>query len=158
MRRAVVHVNLDPGGVLSTGQLRRAVAALREEGLEIIATELEKLPPTNREVELLCDGDEIDELRQRAESACAAALASSNRTVKPRVLAVSFISRGSYEDASGIVRAFRLESHVDEIRFVADDVAVLVVSGEALRSSLLGKLHTALEAALNREVRISARH
>jgi hypothetical protein len=141
---------------MTVAQLKRAVAALRREGSEIIATDLEKLPPTKREIELLHDGDEVDELRQLAEAACAAALGRSHPSVKPRAVAVSFISHGRSEDAMGIIRAFGLERHVEEIRFVEEDVAVVVISGEALQCSASETLQTALEAALNREVRLSA--
>ncbi len=157
MRRAVVHLNLDPGGVLTVAQLERAVATLRGDGLEVIAMDLDKVPPAKREIELLHDGEESDELAAIAEQACAAAVASFHPTVQPRALAVSFVSSGSYEDALGIIRAFGLEPHVEELRFVDEDVALLVVSREALAGNLFGKLQTALESALNREVQLSGR-
>jgi hypothetical protein len=152
VRRAVVHINLDPDGVLSAAQLDGAVAALRRAGFEVIATELERLPPTRREVEVLCSGDDIAALRQWAQTSCAAALAASAVFVRPRVVAASFISRGSREDALGIVEALGSGLDVEEIEFVGDDIAVLVLAdGDAVPE----RLQTALESALNREVRLS---
>jgi hypothetical protein len=154
VRRAVVHLNLDPDGVLRVADLERALTALRADGFEVIAGDLDKLPPTRREIELLHDGDDVGELMLIAESACAAALAPSATAVPPRALAVSFISHGSYEDAIGIIRAFGLEPEVEELRFDDEDVAVLIVPPAALQRDLFGKLQTALEAALNREVHV----
>lgn len=148
MRRAVIHVNLDPGGVLEVAQLERAVEALRDAGYEVFGGELGRLPPGRREIELLLDGDDVDELRRRGEQACAEALEQA----QPRVVAVSFMSSGTYEDALGIVCAFGLEPQLEEIELVDEDTAVVVLADGALRRAVSTKLQTALECALNREV------
>jgi hypothetical protein len=156
MRRAVLHVNLDHGGVVPIAELAGAIEHLRRCGFIVIDTDLDRLPRDRREVEVHCDGDDVKELRERVHDACVAALAAAGCPTTPRVLAVSFVSSGSDEDAWGVVRAFGLDQHVAEIRLLDDDVAVLIGSTEILRSGALGKLHTALEATLNREVRLSA--
>jgi hypothetical protein len=143
VRRAVLHVNLDPGGTLGVEQLERAVEALRDAGHEVLAGDLDRLPPGRREVELLLDGDDPDELRQRAEAALAPGA---------QVVAVSFMSSGTYEDALGIVRAFGLEPELEEIELVDEDTAVVVLADGTLRRAVSVKLQTALECALNREV------
>lgn len=148
MRRAVVHVNLDPAGALNLAEVERGVAALRHAGFEVVATDLDKLPPTVREVEVLHYGDDAESLRQLVERACAEAV-----SVTPRAFAVSFISAGTREDALGIIRGFGLEPQLRELRFEGDELAVLVLDGAALRRPRAAKLQTALEAALNREVR-----
>ncbi|HWF50965.1 MAG TPA: hypothetical protein VG294_10030 [Solirubrobacteraceae bacterium] len=155
MRRAVVHVNLDPRGQLALGQVNRAVEALRASGHDVIAGDLDKLPATRREIELLQPGDDPDDLRPAAEQACATVLASIAAAATPRAIAVSFISSGSEEDARGVVRAFGLGEQLHEVRLQDDDVAVLVLEPEALGRTMPAKLQTVLEAALNREVRFA---
>jgi hypothetical protein len=147
-----VHLNIDPAGVLTVAQIEHAVAELRADGWELIASDLESYPPTEREIELIREGDDAAELRARAEAACAAALAHFSPPAAPHAVAVTFISSGSHEDAAGIVRAFGLERVIEEVRFVDDDVAVLVLGGENGGPPAIGKLQTALECALNREI------
>ena len=154
MRRAVVHVDIDPAGALTVAQIEHGLAALRADGLELIATDLESFPPTGRQIELIHDGDDAAELRSLAETLCAGALAEFSPPVPPQAIAVSFISSGSHEDALGIVRGFGLECEIEEVTFVDDDVAVLVLGPTELRRSTIAKLQTVLEAALNREVRV----
>jgi len=156
VRRAVVHVNIDPAGALTVAQIEHAVESLRAEGWEPIASDLESYPPTEREIELIRDGEDAAELRRDAEEACAAGLAVFSPPAPPRAVAVTFISSGSHEDAVGIVRAFGLEEEVEELRFVDDDVAVLVLGETVARPRAIGKLQSVLEAALNREILVEA--
>jgi len=151
VRRAVVHLNPDPAGELDLPALERTVLALRAAGHEVIAGDLDRLPPTRREVELLLSGDDPQALRAAAERACAAALAAAGAAgARPRAAAVGFLSAGRLEDALGIVRAFGLERRLRECRLEGEELAVLVL--EPGTSAPAG-LATALEAALNREVR-----
>jgi hypothetical protein len=152
VRRAVVHVNVDPAGALSIPQLERALTALRSAGFAPIATDLARHPPTRRMIELLREGDEPDELRRLAERACAAAVAEFEPPLGPRIDAVSFISTGTVEDAVGVVRAFGLYARPEDITLVDEDAAVVVLPAAALRRITAGKLQTALECALNRDV------
>jgi AcrR family transcriptional regulator len=154
VRRAVVQVNIDPAGTLTVGQLERARAALQGAGFDVIATDLERFPPTERQIELLQEGDDPDELRHLAEAACASAVAAFAPRQPPRATSVSFMSSGSYEDALAIVRAFGLDGEIEELTFVDDDVAVLVLAREAPRRGALAKVQTALECALNREIQL----
>ena len=154
MRRAVVHVNVDPVGALTVAQIEHGLAMLRAGGFEVIATDLESFPPTERQIELIHDGDDAAELRSLAETACAGALAEFAPAVPPHTVAVSFISSGSHEDALGIVRGFGLEDEIEDVAFVDDDVAVLVLGHAELRRFTIAKLQTVLEAALNREVQV----
>jgi AcrR family transcriptional regulator len=153
VRRAVVHVNLDPAGVLTPIEVERAVATLESDGFRVIASDLESFPPGERHVELIREGDDANELRQLAEAACASAVAEFAPPRAPRATGVSFMSSGSYEDAVAIVRAFGLGGQIEELSFVDDDVAVLVLARDA-RARTLGKVQTALECALNREVQV----
>jgi hypothetical protein len=156
VRRAVVHVNIDPAGALTLDELARGVGVLRGAGYEVIDTDLESYPATEREIEVLLDGDAVSELRGEAERACVEALAGFAPPERPCAVAVTFISSGSHEDALGIVRGFGLEDQIEEVEFVDENVAVLVLAGNGngVRRSTLAKLQTVLEAALNREVEI----
>jgi hypothetical protein len=147
-----VHVNLDPAGQESVATLERAVEALRDR-FEVLASDLDKYPPTRREIELIRGGDEAGDLAQAAEAACAAALSQAGATASPRAVAVSFLSSGSEEDARGVVRAFGLADGLRAIVFEDENVAVFVLEREVLQRTTPAKLQTALEAALNREVR-----
>lgn len=138
MRRAVVHVDVDPAGALHPDELDRGIAALRVAGHDVLGA-------SGREIELVLDGDEPETLRRAAARACRKVFA------EPEVTAVCFMSRGTVEDGLGVARAFGLTPH--ELRFVGDDGAVLVLGRGALRDAVAAKLRTALEAALNREVR-----
>jgi hypothetical protein len=149
-----VHVNIDPAGALTLAQIGRAVGALREDGLEVIDTDLESYPAKGREIELLLDGGSVLDLKADAESACRAALAEFDPPADACAVAVTFVSSGSREDALGIVRAFGLEDSIEEIEFVDEHTAVLVLGGDGIRRAALGKLQTVLEAALNREIQV----
>ena len=149
-----MHVNIDPAGALTLAQIGRAVDALRKDGLEVIDTDVESYPATEREIEVLLDGDSVFELREAAEKACIAASAEFEPPAQPYAVAVTFISSGSHEDALGIVRAFGLEDSIEEVELVDEHVAVVVLGGNGIRRATLGKLQTVLEAALNREVQV----
>jgi AcrR family transcriptional regulator len=150
-----VHVNLDPAGALTPAQLERALATLAADGFDVIASDVESLPPTEREIELLREGDDADELRLAAETACASAVAGFSPPQAPHALGVSFMSSGSYEDALAIVRAYGFDGQIEELSFVDDDLAVLVLDRNA-SGRTLGKVQTALECALNREIQVRA--
>jgi hypothetical protein len=149
-----VHVNIDPAGALTLAQIGRAVDALRKDGHEVIDTDLESYPAAEREIEVMLDGDSVFELREAAEKACIAALAEFEPPAQPYAVAVTFISSGSHEDALGIVRAFGLEDSIEEVEFVDEHMAVVVLGGNGIRRATLGKLQTVLEAALNREIQV----
>jgi hypothetical protein len=150
----VVHVNIDPAGTLTLAQLDRVLAEVRSEGFEVLATDLDKVPPRRRVIELLQAGDDAAALRRTAKGVCARALAKAGSPTAPRVVAVSFMSSGTVEDAVGVVAGFGLEQELDAIRLVDEDVALVRLAAGALAGASPGKLQTALEAALNREVRL----
>lgn len=148
-----MHVNLDPTGHESVAALLRAVEVLHDDGFEVLAADLDKYPSTRREIELIRGGDEPGEEARAAEAACAAALSQAGSTARPRAVAVSFLSSGTEEDARGVIRAFGLAEGLRAITFEDENVAVFVLEREVLRRTAPAKLQTALEAALNREVR-----
>jgi hypothetical protein len=154
MRTAVVRVGVDPAGELSPAQLDDGMARLRElagpAGVEVVPNNLPTMPPPRREVELLIDGDEPDELRGIAIGLCAKAFGT---TPVPGVL--TFISRGTDDDAHGVLAGFGLTGDIER---VPDDDGWDVVHVTLRRADLErvpeSRVHTALEASLNCEVHI----
>jgi len=155
MRTAVIRVNLNPAGDLEIDRLAAVVTDLEKDGLEVIAPDFSAVPADAREIELLVPGDDVSALRSWAETRCAEAVRSVTGTDgNPRAGAATFLSRGTDEDALGVVRGFGIDADVE--RFTEDDeeIVVATISREASRRVPESRLHTALEAALNCEVRI----
>ncbi|MDT5148155.1 MAG: hypothetical protein QOC58_2800 [Mycobacterium sp.] len=154
MRTAVVRVNVDPSGLLTAAQLREGMTALlvlaHEIGADVIENDLATMPVSRREVELLIAGDHVDALRQHGVDLCNKAFGSA-----PVAGVVTFISRGTDDDAHGVLSAFGLTGEI--VRVPGDDGFDIV--HVTLRESDLdrvpeSRIHTALEASLNCEVHI----
>lgn len=165
MRTAVIRVNLDPGGDLPEDRLSRAVEALRTGGTEVLAPDFSRVPPHAREIELLIEGDDTARLRSWAEALCAEALCTEALGAEapgaevlgapgPRAGAATFLSRGTDEDALGVVRAFGISAGLDRFWEEDEEVAVFTITREDASHVAESRLLTALEAALNCEVRI----
>jgi hypothetical protein len=150
MRTAVIRVNLDPAGCLSVGDLECAITGLRSRGIEVLVPTLEKLPATAREIELIVPGDDPDALRKWAETTCAPLAAHG----KVQVSVPTFLSRGTDEDALGVVRGFGISAELQRLYEDDEEVAIFTVSRADIDHVGESRLHTALEAALNCEVRI----
>jgi hypothetical protein len=150
MRTAVIRVNLDPAGELAADRLDAAVTALRADGIEVIAPDFGRAPAHAREIELLIDGDDAPALRAWAQARCAEALGAPG----PAAGAATFLSRGTDEDALGVVRAFGIGAAVDRFWEGAEEIAVFTLTSADAARVPESRLHTALEAALNCEVRI----
>jgi hypothetical protein len=154
MRTAVVRVGVDLAGELTAAQLSDGMARLRESvdaaGAEVVENNLAGLPPQRREVELLIAGDDAAELERIAVGLCAEAFGT---TPVPGVL--TFISRGTDDDAHGVLSGFGLSG--DIVR-VADndgwDVIHVTLRKSDLERVPESRVHTALEASLNCEVHI----
>lgn len=154
MRTAVVRVGVDLAGELAPEQLNDGMARLRESadaaGVDVVENNLAGLPPQRREVELLIAGDDSAELERVAVSLCAKAFGT---TPVPGVL--TFISRGTDDDAHGVLAGLGLTG---EIERVPGDDGWDVIHVTLLKSDLErvpeSRVHTALEASLNCEVHI----
>jgi hypothetical protein len=154
MRTAVVRVGVDPAGELTRAQLTEGMARLRESadaaGIEIVENNLAVLPPPRREVEVLIAGDDTVELERIAVGMCAKAFGT---TPVPGVL--TFISRGTNDDAHGVLAGFGLTGDIER---VSGDDGWDVVHVTLRRSDLErvpeSRVHTALEASLNCEIHI----
>lgn len=154
MRTAVVRVGVDRAGELSPAQLTDGMTRLRESassaGVDVVPNNLPAMPPQRREVELLIDGDDPAELEKRAVALCAEAFGT---TPVPGVL--TFISRGTDDDAHGVLAGFGLTGDVE--RVPGDDgwdVVHVTLRRADLERVPESRVHTALEASLNSEVHI----
>jgi hypothetical protein len=159
LRTAVIRVNLDPSGDLPADRLAGAVAALRAGGIEVIAPDFGRVPAQAREIELLLEGDDTAALRAWAEVRCADALGAPDQAAArgPVAGAATFLSRGTDDDALGVVRAFGISATLDRFWEGGEEIAVFTLTTADAARVAESRLHTALEAALNCEVRISTR-
>jgi hypothetical protein len=133
------------------------MARLRESagaaGVEVVENNLVGLPPQRREVELLIAGDDAAELEQTAVGLCAKAFGTA-----PVAGVLTFISRGTDDDAHGVLAGFGLTGDIE--RVAGDDgwdVVHVTLSKSDLERVPESRVHTALEASLNCEVHIRTR-
>lgn len=154
MRTAVVRVGVDKAGELEPAQLADGMARLRDSaaahGIEVVANNLPAMPAQRREVELLIAGDDPDELRRLAIELCGKAFGT---TPVPGV--VTFISRGTDDDAQGVLAGLGLSGEIE--RVPGDDgwdVVYVTLRKADLERVPESRVHTALEASLNCEVHI----
>lgn len=154
MRTAVVRVDVDPSGELSPEQLIGGVEALRalahQVGIHLVDNNLAAMPRGRREAEFLIAGADEEELKRAATAMCAEAFGTA-----PTAGTLTYVSRGTDEDAHGVLAGFGLAGDVSrssgedgydilEVTLRKDDLARIPES----------RVYTALEAATNCEVRI----
>ncbi|MGO9925023.1 MAG: hypothetical protein ACLPLP_02450 [Mycobacterium sp.] len=154
MRTAVVRVNVDPSGLLTAAQLSQGMTALlglaRELDADVVDNNLAAMPAGRREAELLIAGDDVDAVKHTGVNLCAKAFGTN-----PVAGVVTFISRGTDDDAHGVLSGFGLTGEI--VRSPGDDGCdiVYVTLREAdLERIPESRIHTALEASLNCEVHI----
>ncbi|HKI41980.1 MAG: hypothetical protein ACLQIK_14855 [Mycobacterium sp.] len=157
MRTAVVRVNVDPSGLLTAAQLGEGMTALRglvhEIGADIVANDLTAMPVGRREVELLIASDNVDALKALGVEMCTRAFGSFGPG--PVAGVVTFISRGTDDDAHGVLSAFGLTGQIT--RTPSDegfDIVYVTLRESDLDRVPESRIHTALEASLNCEVHI----
>jgi hypothetical protein len=154
MRTAVVRVNVDPSGLLTPAQLDQGISTLLgladEGGAEVVQTELAAMPAARREVQLLIVGSDADTVKQTALDLCAKAFGTT-----PVAGVVTYVSRGTDDDAHGVLSGFGLTGQVR--RSPGDDgfdVVYVTLRQADLERIPESRIHTALEASLNCEVHI----
>jgi hypothetical protein len=154
MRTAVVRVRVDPAGQLTPAQLTDGMANLRGQatpaGIDVLENNLADMPPARREVEMLMVGTDIEELQRTAVALCAKAFGT-----EPTAGATTFISRGTDDDALGVLAGFGLSGEIE--RRPGDnglDVVYVTLRKADLERIPESRIHTALEASLNCEVHI----
>jgi hypothetical protein len=154
MRTAVVRVRVDPAGLLTPAQLTDGMANLRglatPTGIDVLENNLAAMPPARREVEMLMVGTDTEELQRTAVVLCANAFGTT-----PVAGVVTFISRGTDDDAHGVLAGLGLTGEI--ARVVGDagwDVVHVTLRKADLERIPESRIHTALEASLNAEVHI----
>lgn len=149
MRTAVVRVNVDPSGLLTPEQLDQGMSRLLGVA-DQAGAEVGQTGRAGREVQLLITGDDADAVNSIALQLCAKAFGTT-----PVVGVVTYVSRGTDDDAHGVLAGFGLTG---EIRRVPGndgfDVVYVTLREEDLERIPESRIHTALEASLNCEVHI----
>jgi hypothetical protein len=151
MRTAVVRINVDPRGQLTApalrGRMESLAAGAATAKMELVRSDID---PARPELQFLISGDDPVALR-----AAAAALCERTFGVAPAPGVVTFLSRGTDDDALGVLAGFGLTGQVT--RTLDDDgwdvVEVRLAEADLARIPE-SRIHTALEAALNAEVRL----
>lgn len=157
MRTAVVRVNVDPSGVLTSAQLGQGMTALRklagDAGADLLDNDLDAMASTRREVQLLIADSDGEAVQKTAVDLCGRAFSVYGTT--PVAGVITYISRGTDDDAHGVLAGFGLSG---EIRRVLDadgfDVVHVTLRQSDLERIPESRIHTALEASLNCEVHI----
>lgn len=152
----MVRIDVDPAGRLTPAELASGMAVLRElaaaAGAEVIDTDVAAMPVRRRQVHLLIAGTEPGSVEESGVSLCAKAFGTA-----PVAGVTTYISRGTDDDAHGVLAAFGLTG---EIRRTvgADglDVVDVTVREADLQRVPESRIQTALESALNYEVHIHA--
>lgn len=157
MRTAVVRVNVDPAGLLSASRLSEGTTTLlglaRQIGADVVDNDLAAMPVERREVELLIAGDDAGALRDAGVGLCGKAFGTT-----PVAGVVTYISRGTDDDARGVLSAFGLTGEI--VRLPGDDgfdIVHVTLREADLARIPESRIHTALEASLNCEVHIRTR-
>jgi hypothetical protein len=158
MRTAVVRVNVDPHGELSTSVLRVRMDVLtaraKDAGMELVHSDLDSMPANRRELQFLVvgdgTGDEALAMRDATTAMCAQVFGTA-----PRSGTVTYISRGTDDDALGVLAGFGITGQVERTAG-ADGLDVVTVSLDKADVERVAesRIHTALEASLNCEVRL----
>ncbi len=156
MRTAVVRIGVDPTGGLTTDQLRSGMAELAELaaqiGARVVDNDLSGLPAKRREAEILMEGADAEELQSTALGLCAKAFGT-----QPALGVLTFVSRGTDDDARGVLAGFGLTGLIDRVPGGDGwDVITVTLRKTDLARIPESRIHTALEASTNCEVRIVA--
>ena len=154
MRTAVVRVNIDPESALAPAQLDEGMTVLlglvREMGADVVDKRPAGMPARRREVGVLIDCDDVEAAKRAAIELCAKAFG-----ITPVPGVVTFISRGTDDDAHGVLSGFGLTGEI--VRVPGDDgydVVYVTLRESDLERIPESRIHTALEASLNCEVHI----
>lgn len=148
IRTAVVRVNVDPTGVLAPSAYESGVDEMRLRGLEVVHTPAEHLPDRDREVELIVEESGPDQ-RPALVELCRGIFGTDCS-----LGVVTYISRGTDEDARGILAGFDLEGSVAREGRGEHEIVQVTVRKADMRRVPESRLHTAMQSALNCEVEI----
>lgn len=136
---------------MSSATYESGVEVLRTRGLQVVASPADQLPGRDREIELIVDDFE-DRARAEYLAWCRAAFGD-----QVSLGVVTYISRGTDADVRGVLEAFGVDGRIGRVFSDEAEVVTVTLTADALRDVPESRLHTALEAALNCEVRIEQR-
>ena len=148
----MVRVRVDPAGRLSPAELTDGMANLQglRGDIGVLDNEIAAMPPGRREVELLMAGSEPEELKAEAIALCARAFGT-----EPEAGVLTYISRGTDDDALGVLAGFGLTGDIERVSGQEGfDVIYVTLRKADLNRIPESRIHTALEASLNCEVHI----
>ncbi len=154
MRTAVVRVDVDRACELTPARLSDGMTTLRgladHVGATVVENNIAAMPTGRREVELLMSGADPEELKRTAIDLCAKAFGTA-----PVSGVLTYISRGTDDDAHGVLAGFGLTGEVRREPGVQGwDVVHVTLCKEDLERIPESRIHTALEASLNCEVHL----
>jgi hypothetical protein len=146
---------VDPAGQLTPAQLTDGMVDLRDlaapAGIDVLDNNLAAMPAGRREVEMLMTGD-AEDLKATAVALCAKAFGT-----EPEPGVLTYISRGTDDDAHGVLAGFGLSGDVERVAGADGwDVVYVTLRKVDLERIPESRIHTALEASLNCEVHIRA--
>ncbi|WP_153275406.1 hypothetical protein [Rhodococcus sp. P1Y] len=128
---------------------QRGLDRLIEQGFELIGTHRGRNSEGCREIEVIAEIDSPNTTRD-IESKCSEAFG-----VAADLGVVTYISRGTDTDAHSVLTRFGVNGNVHrEVDEHDEELVTVTISRESERRVPESRLHTALEAALNCEVRI----
>ncbi|MET9214056.1 MULTISPECIES: hypothetical protein [unclassified Nocardia] len=146
MRTAVVRIDVDPDRILTPARRAAGLNALRAD-----ATGLCDNPGV--ELRFQVDTDDPATTVRDLVRACARAFGT-----EPVPGTVTFLSRGTDDDAHGVLAGFGLTGDVDRLPDAAGfDIVTVTLRAADLARVPESRVLTALEAALNTEVRLLLR-
>jgi hypothetical protein len=154
MRTAVVRVDVDPSAELTATELTEGMTTLCElaasAGAGVVDADLAAMPAKRRQVEILIAGDDADELKLTAVGLCSKAFGTG-----PIAGVVTYVSRGTDDDAHGVLAGMGLRGDVDRVAGSDGwDIVNVTLRKADLERVPESRVHTALEASLNCEVHI----
>ncbi|GGM02692.1 hypothetical protein GCM10007977_000080 [Dactylosporangium sucinum] len=145
-----MRVVFDRDGTVPATGYEAGLRRLRELGLEVVASPADRLPARNREVELIVAGLDPADVDKHVALCADAFGAPATAGV------VTYVSRGTDDDARGVLAAFGVDGTVRRLVDGDEELVTVTLAPGDLRRVPESRLHTALEAALNCEVRIVA--
>jgi hypothetical protein len=151
MRTGIVRVRSALADAQPEAEFGQRCAALAERGYQLLPAPLRPAGPALREVAFVLEGDDADALGRLAVAVAREVLADD-----ARVTSVTFLSRGTDDDLRGVARGLGVRVEISRTVEDGEEVIVVGVPAADLRRVPESRLHTALEAASNAEVRIVA--
>ena len=156
MRTAVIRVDIDPTGTLTPAAVRAGMGellpAVERAAMSVVGSPADLERAARRELQFLAQGEDAAVLQESVDDLCRHAFGT-----EPANGVVTWISRGTDEDALGVLAGFGLTGQVDRVPAEGEwDVVTVRLPSAALDRIPESRIQTALEASLNCEVRIVA--